>query len=77
MPGSVNISHHEATVAIGAPDAQRLASMLAEIAYLLEIPGPNRLSDSQLSILCDGKAADRDEVMHWARELAAELKARY
>ncbi|MFC9331146.1 hypothetical protein [Kitasatospora sp. NPDC057015] len=77
MPGSVTISHHENAVTIGAADAHRLGSMLAEIAYLLEIPGPNRLTDAQLTVLCDGRMADRDEVMEWARGLAGELKARH
>ena len=76
MPGSVTISHHEAAVALGAADAQRLASGLEEFAYLLEIPGPNRLSDAQLSVLSDGRPYQRDEVVRWARGLAAELKGR-
>ncbi len=76
MPGSVTIGHHETAVAIGAADALRLASGLEEIAYLLEIPGPNRISDAQLGALCDGRPYQRDEVVRWTRELAAELRGR-
>ncbi|MFC8454905.1 hypothetical protein [Kitasatospora sp. NPDC057223] len=76
MPGSVTISHHEAAVAIGAGEARRLASGLEELAYLLEIPGPNRLTDAQLKVLCDGRPEKREDVVQWARGLAAELKER-
>ncbi|WP_371480867.1 hypothetical protein [Kitasatospora sp. NBC_00315] len=74
MPGSVTISHHGTAVPIDAADAQRLASGLDELAYLLEIPGPNRLSDAQLGVLCDGKPYQRDAVVRWTRKLAAELR---
>ncbi|GAA2813609.1 hypothetical protein RMN57_18010 [Kitasatospora sp. CM 4170] len=76
MPGSLTISHHEASVAMEHIDAKRLATMLEELAYLLEIPGPNRINDAQLAALCEGRAPDRAELVHWSRELATELKGR-
>ncbi|MFD7904686.1 hypothetical protein ACFV4F_19205 [Kitasatospora sp. NPDC059722] len=76
MPGSLTISHHEAAVALDHTDAARLATVLEELAYLLEIPGPNRINDAQLTVLCEGRAANRAELSHWSRALAAQLKGR-
>ncbi|MFD0276650.1 hypothetical protein ACFVHB_22470 [Kitasatospora sp. NPDC127111] len=76
MPGSLTISHHEAAVALDHVDAKRLATVLEELAYLLEIPGPNRINDAQLGTLCEGRTPDRAELSHWSRGLAAELKGR-
>ncbi|MBV6697112.1 hypothetical protein [Kitasatospora aureofaciens] len=76
MPGSLTISHHEAPVALDHTDAARLATVLEELAYLLEIPGPNRINDAQLTVLCEGRTPDRAELSRWSRALAAELKGR-
>ncbi|MER6394482.1 hypothetical protein ABT263_00235 [Kitasatospora sp. NPDC001603] len=76
MPGSLTISHHEAAVALDHADAKRLATVLEELAYLLEIPGPNRINEAQLDALCEGRAADRSELSRWSRGIAAELKGR-
>ncbi|MBP0452053.1 MULTISPECIES: hypothetical protein [unclassified Kitasatospora] len=76
MPGSVTISHHESAVALDHADAARLATVLEELAYLLDIPGPNRINDAQLGALCEGRSPDRAELSHWSRGIAAELKGR-
>ncbi|MGW2252197.1 hypothetical protein ACWCXH_18635 [Kitasatospora sp. NPDC001660] len=76
MPGSLTISHHEAAVALDHTDAVRLTTVLEELAYLLEIPGPNRINDAQLAALCEGRAPDRAELSRWSRALAAQLKGR-
>ncbi|MET8697424.1 hypothetical protein ACFVUH_07575 [Kitasatospora sp. NPDC058032] len=76
MPGSLTISHHEAAASVDHADAVRLATVLDELAYLLEIPGPNRVNEAQLAALCEGRAPDRAELAHWARTVAAELKGR-
>ncbi|MET8625655.1 hypothetical protein ABZW30_18225 [Kitasatospora sp. NPDC004669] len=76
MPGSLTISHHEAAVALDHTDAARLATVLAELAYLLEIPGPNRINEAQLAVLCEGRTPDRAELSRWSRALSAELKGR-
>ncbi|MEV7783275.1 hypothetical protein [Kitasatospora sp. NPDC088351] len=76
MPGSLTISHHEAAVTLDHSDAKRLAAVLDELAYLLEIPGPNRLNDTQLGALCEGRTPDRAELSHWSRGIAAQLKGR-
>ncbi|WP_030062368.1 MULTISPECIES: hypothetical protein [Streptomyces] len=76
MPGSLTISHHESAVTLDHTDADRLATVLAELAYLLEIPGPNRINDAQLALLCEGRAPDRAELAHWAQALATQLKGR-
>ncbi|MFI6446329.1 hypothetical protein [Kitasatospora sp. NPDC050543] len=76
MPGSVTISHHEMAVMLSHDDAKRLATVLDEIAYLLEIPGPDRLSDAQVTALCEGRAQQRGELSQWTRGMAAELKER-
>ncbi|MEV7772842.1 hypothetical protein [Kitasatospora sp. NPDC086791] len=76
MPGSLTISHHESAVTLDHTDAARLATVLAELAYLLEIPGPNRINDAQLALLCEGRVPDRAELAHWSGALATELKGR-
>ncbi|MFC5663426.1 hypothetical protein ACFP3U_10600 [Kitasatospora misakiensis] len=76
MPGSLTISHHEAAASLDHTDAVRLAGVLDELAYLLEIPGPNRINDAQLAALCEGRTADRAELADWSRTIAAELKGR-
>lgn len=75
MPGSVTISHTDALVMLSHSDAERLTTMMREISKLLEMAGPNRLSDAQVSALSEGKAHNRDELTHWARELSEYLKA--
>ncbi|MFF2143378.1 hypothetical protein [Kitasatospora sp. NPDC058190] len=74
MPGSLTISHHHAAATLDHADAQRLATVLAELAYLLEIPGPNRINEAQLTVLCEGRAPDRAELSHWARTLSTGLR---
>ncbi|WP_030231950.1 hypothetical protein [Streptomyces sp. NRRL S-350] len=76
MPGSLTISHHESAVTLDHADAERLATVLAELAYLLEIPGPNRINDAQLSLLCEGRSPDRAELAHWSQALSTQLKGR-
>ncbi|MFE6051145.1 hypothetical protein ACFQ6N_10340 [Kitasatospora sp. NPDC056446] len=76
MPGSLTISHHESASVLDHADAERLATVLAELAYLLEIPGPNRVNEAQLALLCEGRAPDRAELAHWSRALATQLKGR-
>ncbi|MFJ7912457.1 hypothetical protein [Kitasatospora sp. NPDC096204] len=74
MPGSLTISHHESAVSVDHVDAQRLATVLADLAYLLEIPGPNRITDEQLAVLCEGRTPDRAELVHWCASNARGLK---
>ncbi|MFE5580014.1 hypothetical protein [Kitasatospora sp. NPDC056531] len=74
MPGSLTISHHQAAATLDHADAQRLATVLAELAYLLEIPGPNRINEAQLTVLCEGRTPDRAELSHWAQALSTGLR---
>ncbi|MFE6843873.1 hypothetical protein [Streptomyces sp. NPDC057686] len=60
------------SVRLGAAGARRLVGLLAEVALLLEHPGPVRLSDEQAEVL--GQGTDRDELASWTRSLAAELR---
>ena len=77
MPGSVTISHlSEAPATIEHTDAQRLAVLLDEMGHMLAMEGPNRLSDSQVSVLCEGKVHHREELSRWCRSLAAQLHDR-
>ncbi|MFI6153152.1 hypothetical protein ACIBCA_10700 [Kitasatospora sp. NPDC051170] len=76
MPGSLTIGHHESTVALGHADAARLATVLADLAYLLEVPGPDRIGDAQVAVLCEGRAPDRAELSAWARALSGSLRGR-
>ncbi|MFF8771329.1 hypothetical protein [Kitasatospora sp. NPDC015120] len=76
MPGSLTISHHETAATLDHVDAVRLAAVLDELAYLLGIPGPNRINDAQLAALCEGRAPDRADLARWSRGLAAELRGR-
>ncbi|MEU9414815.1 hypothetical protein [Streptomyces sp. NPDC048272] len=61
------------SVRLGAPGARRLVRLLAEVAQLLEQPGPPRLTDEQTAVIGQGTA--RAELAVWARGLAAELRA--
>ncbi|WP_316523011.1 hypothetical protein [Kitasatospora brasiliensis] len=74
MPGSLTISHHESAATLDHTDAERLATVMAELAYLLEIPGSNRINDAQLAVLCEGRSPDRAELVHWCASLARRLK---
>ncbi|MDH6124473.1 hypothetical protein [Kitasatospora sp. GP82] len=75
MPGSVTISHTDALVMLSHSDAERLATTLREISRLLEAPGPNRLTDAQVSALCAGKVHHREEFTEWCRSVSEYLKA--
>ncbi|KOY56979.1 MULTISPECIES: hypothetical protein [unclassified Streptomyces] len=61
------------SVRLGAAGARRLVGLLAEVALLLEHPGPVGLSDEQADVL--GQGTDRDELASWTRALAAELRS--
>lgn len=74
MPGSLTISHHVSAATLDHADAERLATVMADLAYLLEIPGSNRISDEQLAVLCEGRAPDRADLVHWCASLARGLK---
>ncbi|MFJ9696769.1 hypothetical protein [Kitasatospora sp. NPDC101183] len=76
MPGSLTISHHESAATLDRADAARLATVLADLAYLLETPGEHRISDDQLATLCEDRTPDRAELSHWARTLSSHLKER-
>ncbi|WP_329569752.1 hypothetical protein [Kitasatospora sp. NBC_01266] len=73
MPGSVTIGHIEAAAIVDHTDAQRLSVLLDELGHLLAVAGPNRLTDEQVSALCEEPGADRDELARWCRGLAAQL----
>ncbi|MDH6576710.1 hypothetical protein [Kitasatospora sp. MAP5-34] len=75
MPGSVTISHTDALVMLSHADAERLTTMMREISHLLDTRGPDRLTDAQVSALCEGKVQHRDELTQWASELSEYLKA--
>jgi hypothetical protein len=74
MPGSLTISHHHAAATLDHVDAERLATLLADLAYLLEIPGSDRIADAQLAALCEGRAPDRAELVHFCASTARALK---
>ncbi|MFD8701594.1 hypothetical protein ACFV1W_03090 [Kitasatospora sp. NPDC059648] len=74
MPGSLTISHHQSAATLDHADAERLATVLADLAYLLEIPGPDRITDAQVAVLCEGRAPDRAELVHFCASAARSLK---
>lgn len=61
------------SVRLSASGARRLVALLAEVAQLLEDPGPLRLTEAQADLL--GQGTDRRELAEWCRSLAAELRA--
>ncbi|MEZ0089707.1 hypothetical protein [Streptacidiphilus sp. EB129] len=73
MPGSVTIGHMHPSVNLGHDDAARLAHVMAHLSTMLEAPGPNRISDAQLTALCEGESGNRPELAAWARRLATHL----
>ena len=75
MPGSVTIGHFHPTVTLGHDDSVRLATVLAQLSDLLELSGPNRITDAQVSALCEGQVHHRAELTDWARRLTAHLQA--
>ncbi|WP_330328696.1 hypothetical protein OHS33_02360 [Streptomyces sp. NBC_00536] len=60
------------SVRLSASGARRLVGLLAEVSRLLEDPGPPRLTDEQAEVL--GQGIGRQELAHWSRALAAELR---
>jgi hypothetical protein len=75
MPGSVTISHTDALVMLSHVDAARLTTVLRRMSELLEKPGSDRLTESQVAALCGEKTADREEFTEWSRKLSEYLKA--
>ena len=75
MPGSVTISHSDALVMLSHSDAERLSTMLREISRMLDLRGPDLLTDSQVSALSAGRMHSRDELTQWSRDLSEYLKA--
>ncbi|WP_354641228.1 hypothetical protein [Kitasatospora camelliae] len=75
MPGSVTIGHTDALVMLSHDDARRLAAVLREMSGLLADAGPDRLTDAQVTALCEGKPRHRDEFTEWSQRLAEYLKA--
>ncbi|MEU2627957.1 hypothetical protein [Kitasatospora sp. NPDC007106] len=73
MPGSVTIGHTDALVMLSHDDAKRLSTMLGEMAKMLESSGESRLGDAQVGELCRGRAASREELTGWCRNLSQYL----
>ncbi|WP_030267774.1 hypothetical protein [Streptomyces sp. NRRL B-24484] len=77
MPGSVTIGHTDALVMLSHDDAQRLSTMLGEMAHMLESSGASRLGDAQVDELCRGREASREasreELTGWCRNLSQFL----
>jgi hypothetical protein len=61
------------SVTLGHADAQRLAWVLKEMSDLLDMQGPNKITDSQVSALCEGQVHHRTEFAQWTRALSTEL----
>lgn len=74
MPGSVTIGHPHALVMLSHHDAERLAMVLKKMSDLAQEPGTERMSDFQVTALCEGKL-DRDEFTEWSRKVSEYLKA--
>jgi hypothetical protein len=74
MPGSVTIGHFHQSVTLGHDDAERLADVLSQMSLMLEMAGPNRITDQQVSALCEGRADRRAELSGWARNLARHVQ---
>ncbi|MEU9130268.1 hypothetical protein AB0D08_19535 [Kitasatospora sp. NPDC048540] len=75
MPGSVTIGHAEALVLLSHPDAERLTTMLRQMSSMLEASGPNRLTEAQVTELCEGRMENRGELTEWCRNLSQYLNA--
>ncbi|MGW1894242.1 hypothetical protein ACWCP6_28965 [Streptomyces sp. NPDC002004] len=76
MPGSTFLGHAHGADAIEHGDAVRLAGVLHEMAALLAMSGPNRLTDAQVGALCGGRMHDREEFTAWVLRVARELDHR-
>ncbi|MDH2392673.1 MULTISPECIES: hypothetical protein [Streptomyces] len=76
MPGSTTIAHTHWGSTIAPDDARRLASVLHELARLLRLEGPNRLTDAQVAALCGGRTHRREEFTHWVEDLTRGLDHR-
>ncbi|MGK4581527.1 hypothetical protein [Kitasatospora sp. HPMI-4] len=74
MPGSMTIGHTDALVMLSHADAERLSATLREIAQLLEVRSPDRLTDAQVSALCQGRLHHREELAGWSRGVAEYLR---
>ncbi|MGW1883110.1 hypothetical protein [Streptomyces sp. NPDC001970] len=74
MPGSTTLGAGHGVDAIEHSDAQRLASVTKELRRLLELEGPNRITDPQVAALCGGQSHHRDEFTDWVGRVAAELE---
>jgi hypothetical protein len=61
------------SVTLGHADAERLAWVLKEMSDLLGMRGPNKITDSQVSALCEGQVHRREELAGWTRTLSEEL----
>ncbi|MCW2875484.1 hypothetical protein [Actinacidiphila oryziradicis] len=61
------------SVTLGHADAERLAWVLKEMSDLLGMRGPNKITDSQVSALCEGQVHHREELARWTRTLSEEL----
>ncbi|GAA3376039.1 hypothetical protein GCM10020367_46170 [Streptomyces sannanensis] len=73
MPGSTTLGPGHGVDVIEHADAQRLVTVLHEMGLLLQMPGPNRLTDAQVSVLCGHEVHHRDEFTEWVMRLAREL----
>ncbi|TVL93955.1 hypothetical protein [Streptomyces sp. SAJ15] len=76
MPGSTTLGHTHALVMLSHADAERLATVLQSMARMLDMPGPNRLSDAQVAFLCEGRVGDRGEFTAWTVGLSEYLRNR-
>ncbi|MEU0394385.1 hypothetical protein ABZ208_16685 [Streptomyces sp. NPDC006208] len=74
MPGSTTLGPGHGVDVIDHPDAQRLASVMRELHRLLDMAGPNRITEAQVAALCGGEAHHREEFTRWVDGAARRLE---
>lgn len=73
MPGSTTLGPGHGVDTIEHTDAVRLASVLRQMSGLLAMQGPNRLTDAQVTALCEGQVHHRQEFSEWVARVARDL----
>ncbi|MFG2329183.1 hypothetical protein ACGFMM_06105 [Streptomyces sp. NPDC048604] len=74
MPGSTSLGPGHGVDAIDHLDAQRMTSVLTELHRLLAEPGPDALTDAQVTALCGGEEHHREEFADWVGRVARQLR---
>ncbi|WP_395363865.1 hypothetical protein ACHGLA_26210 [Streptomyces sp. YH02] len=74
MPGSTTLGPGHGVDAVEHLDALRMLSLMKELHRLLTVPGPDRLTATQVATLREADGHHREGFTDWVERMARDLE---